>query len=80
MAILDLDIGADVYCKGDPCGTVHKVIINETQDRITDLIIEQNPTTETAFIVPVALAENADGDGVHLSISKEELETYPEDN
>lgn len=77
MPILSLDRGAPAFCRGEPCGTLRLIVTNEKKHRITELVIEVAASDNTKVMIPVALAEKTDDDGVHLSISREELESYP---
>jgi ribosome-associated translation inhibitor RaiA len=54
------------------------MITSVEKHRITDLVIELPAPDKARHIVPVALAERVNDHGVHLSISRKELTTYPE--
>ncbi|MBN1249239.1 MAG: hypothetical protein JXC32_16390 [Anaerolineae bacterium] len=78
MPTQNLDVGAPAYCKDGLCGSLRMVVMNTEKHRITDLVIDLAPSAGLSVIVPVALAEITDDRGVHLSIGRAELETYPE--
>jgi hypothetical protein len=73
-----LDTGAPTYCGEERCGTLRMIVTSTEKQRITDLVIELATPNKTHHIIPVALAERVNDRGVHLSISRKELGTYPE--
>lgn len=77
MFSLNLDSGVPAFCREGRCGTLQMVVTSREKHRITDLIIEVETPDKANVIIPVTLAEDADDAGVHLSISREELKTYP---
>lgn len=78
MPTLHLDTGAPAYCREERCGTLRMIVTSKEKHRITDLVIELAKPDKAHHIVPVALAERVNDRGVHLSISRKELKTYPE--
>jgi osmotically-inducible protein OsmY len=78
MTTLNLDIGTEVYCKREHCGSLRKVVMDQEDERITDLIVERGFLDKTSRVVPVALVVKTDESGVHLAIDSEDLESYPE--
>ncbi len=78
MRTLDLNIGADVYCRSEICGKLHKVVVGPESDRITNLIVERGFLQRTDRIVPVVLVADTDDESVSLAINAEELQAYPE--
>jgi hypothetical protein len=78
VTVQDLNISAIVYCRGERCGRLHSVVVNDTKKRITDLIVDRDAPELKSRLVPVALAEGYDAQGgVHLSVSTEGLEACP---
>jgi hypothetical protein len=54
------------------------VVVDDTQERITDLIIDRDAAELQSRLVPVALADGYDAQGgVHLLVSTEGLEACP---
>ncbi|MGC9347691.1 MAG: hypothetical protein ACP5JG_06105 [Anaerolineae bacterium] len=77
MTEMNLDADAEVYCKGGHCGVLHRVVVDEQNDRITDLIVEREAEEAPDRVVPVALVVKTDDQGVHLCIHEEKLDAYP---
>lgn len=78
MTTLDLDIGTDVYCREERCGTLHKAVMNQEKGRITDLIIERGRLKKTSRVVPVAFVMKTNESGVYLALNSDDLDSYPE--
>ena len=78
MAKLDFEIGTRVYCTDGDCGRLSKVVIDPHTQRVTDLIVEKGFLLTTDRVVPVEVVDRASDEGIHLTISSEELSSYPE--
>jgi hypothetical protein len=77
MTEVELDTDTGVYCKEGHCGLLHKVVVDQANERITDLIVEPDSPEASSRVVPVALVVDTDDEGVHLCICGEKLQTYP---
>lgn len=78
MKELDLNIGAQVYCGGDKCGKLAKVAVNADTMQVTHLIVEDGFLLKQSRVFPIFSVERTTPDEIHLSISVDELENYPE--
>jgi sporulation protein YlmC with PRC-barrel domain len=57
-----LDVGTSVGCTDGPFGELADVVIDPTQNRVTHLVVQPRHTLGAARLVPVDLAEAADGE------------------
>jgi hypothetical protein len=55
-------IGARASCTDGPCGEVRRLIIDPATETLTHLVIQPGHQPEAARLVPVHLAETADGE------------------
>jgi len=70
---LSFTIGADVTCADADCGTLRRVVVDPVADAITHLVVEPRHRSGLARLVPVDLAEAADG-AVRLRCTSAEFE------
>jgi len=66
-------IGARAHCTDGPCGQVRRLIINPANETVTHLVIQPGHAKEAARLVPVHLAETADGD-IRLRCTRAEFD------
>lgn len=78
MVKYDLNVGATVHCEDRVCGRLAKVVVDVYTRRITDLIVGGRLPFSPDRVVPVGTVERASKDEVHLELSADELEAYPE--
>lgn len=78
MKILDLNIGADVFCRDSKCGKLAKYAVNRDAWLVARLIVEEGVLLKRARVFPLASVERATADEIQLSIGEEELPNYPE--
>jgi osmotically-inducible protein OsmY len=57
---------------------LHKVVVDPHTQRVTDLIVEKGFLLTTDRILPVDLVDHTSNGDVHLAISGDSLEAYPE--
>jgi osmotically-inducible protein OsmY/sporulation protein YlmC with PRC-barrel domain len=77
VAEFDLRIGDHVYCEGEPCGRLMKVVVDPHTQRVTDLIVERGILLKTDRVLPISAVEQTADRDVHLGIGRDELEDYP---
>ncbi len=80
MTTVDLKTRVPVVCSGVHCGNLTTVIVDNEQDRITDLVIDRAFLQKKRRIVPVALTEATEDTCVYLCVSVDGLQRYPEYN
>lgn len=72
-----LHIGAAVECADGPAGKLRQVIIDDTTDRVTHLVVDTHPRFGTTVLVPLAQVVRANHERVELSCSLDELQAMP---
>ena len=77
MTKLDLNIGADVRCRGETCGKLHKVVLDPHTQRVTDLVIERGFLKKTNRVLPISAVKRTTEDEVYLSTDLSALDEYP---
>ena len=65
--------GCDVYCGNEPYAKLARVVIDPEKAVVTDLVVEQGLLMKKAWVVPRREVEQADGDGIWLGLSQDEL-------
>lgn len=78
MTKFHFNIGAEVHCKDGHYGKLLKVVVDPHTERVTDLIVEKGFLLKTDRVVPVSAVESTTDDEIHLSITGDKLEDYPE--
>jgi sporulation protein YlmC with PRC-barrel domain len=71
---MDIALKAQVECTDGVCGRSVYVLINPIIDRVTDLVIKEDSSPNTEYIVPVNFVTKTTADTIQLSCSKAELE------
>lgn len=78
MKTLDLNIGADVFCRDGKCGKLAKYAVNRDAWLVARLIVEDGVLLKRGRVFPLASVERATAGEIQLSIGEEELPNYPE--
>lgn len=76
MAELQFNIGTDVYCTNEVCGTLNKVVFDPDSDRVAKIVVEVESgllTPPERYVVPIEDVKRATEQGVRLSFSREAL-------
>lgn len=78
MAKLDLNIGAQVYCKDQHCGKLIKLVVNPETQQVTDLIVEKGLLLKHDRVLPLSTIEWVTDREIYLNSDHNELSNYPE--
>jgi uncharacterized protein YrrD len=78
MNKLDINIGAQVHCRDGMVGKLVKVVVDPEQFRVTNLIVEEGILLKHARVFPISLVQTIDTNSIYLSISSEDLDSFPE--
>jgi hypothetical protein len=71
---MEIPLNAQVECTDGICGRSEYVLIDPVTDQVTYLIVKQNSSLNTEYMVPVILVNETIADTIRLHCSKEELE------
>jgi hypothetical protein len=74
----ELNLGARVHCQDGSWGKLVKVAINPATQQITGLIVQKEFLLQYHHVLPLSVIESATMADIYLTISSDELETYPE--
>jgi hypothetical protein len=68
-----LELGASVRCEDDVLGELADVVIDPTTKRVTHLVVQPHHDIAPARLVPIELAQVADGQEISLRCTVEEM-------
>jgi len=71
---MDIALKAQVECSDGVCGRSVYVLINPVINQVTHLVVKEDSSPNTEFIVPVDFVTKTTADTIRLSCSKAELE------
>jgi sporulation protein YlmC with PRC-barrel domain len=71
---MEIPLNAQVECTDGVCGRSVDVLINPVIDQVTDLVVKEDASPNTEYIVPVDFVTETITDTIRLSCSKAELE------
>lgn len=71
---MEIPLNAQVECTDGVCGRSLYVLINPVVDQVTHLVVKENSSPNTEYIVPVDLVTNSTAEKIQLSCSKVDLE------
>ncbi len=71
---MDIPLQAAVECTDGVCGRSVYVLIDPVVDRVTHLVVKEDSSPHTEYIVPVDIVSETVADTIHLRCSKAELE------
>ena len=71
---MEIPLNAQVECTDGICGRSVYLLINPVIDQVTHVVVKEDASTNTEFIVPVDLVTETIADTIRLSCSKVELE------
>ena len=71
---MEIPLGAQVECTDGVCGRCMVVLVNPVLDRVTHLVVKEDSSPHTEYIVPVDVVTATTADTIGLSCSKAELE------
>jgi uncharacterized protein YrrD len=75
---LYLNIGAHVQFHDGAGGTLHKVVIDPHTGKVTDLVIVKGMLQRHDYVIPIGVVEQAFEDEIQVTLSIQELASYPE--
>ena len=76
MTELQFNIGTDVYCADQPCGTLSQIVVDPESDRVEEIVVDvEGGLLEPMqrYLVPVEDVERASDQGVRLAIDEDTL-------
>ena len=68
-----LELGGSVRCEDDLLGELADVVIDPTTKRVTHLVVQPHHDIAPARLVPIELAQDADGQEISLRCTVEEV-------
>jgi hypothetical protein len=71
---MEIPLNAQVECTDGVCGRSEYVLINPVVDQVTHLVVKEDSSPNTEYIVPVDVVSATVADTIRLSCSKAELE------
>jgi hypothetical protein len=71
---MEIPLQAQVECTDGVCGRSVYVLINPVLDQVTHLVVREDPSPNTEYIVPVDVVSETIADTIQLRCSKAELE------
>jgi sporulation protein YlmC with PRC-barrel domain len=71
---MEIPLNAQVECTDGVCGRSVYVLINPVIDQVTHLVVKENSSPNTDYIVPVDFVAETIADTIRLHCSKAELE------
>ncbi len=71
---MEIPLNAQVECTDGVCGRSVDVLINPVIDQVTHLVVKEDTSPNTEYIVPVDFVTETIADTIRLSCSKAELE------
>jgi hypothetical protein len=71
---MEIPLNATVECSDGVCGRSEYVLINPVIDRVTHLVVKQDSSPNTEYLVPVDSVTETIADTIRLRCSKAELE------
>ena len=71
---MEISLNAQVECKDDVCGHSEYVLINPVTDKVTHVVIKEDASPNTEYIVPVDIVAETITNTIQLRCSKAELE------
>jgi hypothetical protein len=72
--MMEIPLNAQVDCSDGVCGRSMYVLINPVMDRVTHLVVKEDLSPNTEYIVPVDFVVKTKTDQIRLSCSKAEME------
>jgi sporulation protein YlmC with PRC-barrel domain len=71
---MEIPLNTQVECTDGICGRSEYVLINPVTDQVTHLVVKEDSSPNTEYIVPVDIVTETIADTIQLSCSKAELE------
>ncbi len=71
---MEIPLNVQVECTDGVCGRSEYVLINPVIERVTHLVVKEDSSPETEYIVPVDFVTETKSDTIRLRCSKAELE------
>ena len=71
---MEIPLNAPVECTDGVFGRSEYVLINPVIDKVTHMVVKDDTSPNTEYIVPVELIEKTTDEAIHLHCSKSELE------
>jgi hypothetical protein len=74
MGKMEIPLQAHVECTDGVCGRSEYVLINPVIDKVTHLVVKEDSSPNTEYIVPVDLVTETIAETIHLRCTRAELE------
>ena len=71
---MDIPLNALVECTDGVCGRSEYVLINPVIDKVTHLVVKEDSSPNTEYLVPVDSVAETTGETIHLRCTRAELE------
>ena len=71
---MEIPLNAQVECTDGSCGHAVYVLINPISDQVTQLVVKEDSSPNTEYIVPIDVVAETIADTIQLRCSKAELE------
>jgi sporulation protein YlmC with PRC-barrel domain len=71
---MEIPLNAQVKCTDGVCGHSEYVLIDPVADQVTHMVVKEDSSPNTEYIVPVDSVSETKGDSIRLRCSKAELE------
>jgi len=71
---MEIPLNAQVECTDGVCGRSAYVLINPVIDKVTHLVVKEDASPNTEYVVPVDIVAETTADTIRLHCSKAELE------
>src|SRR6476469_4547113 len=76
---MDIEIGARVRSRDDDdVGEVHRVVVDLEAQTVASIVVLKGRLLSRDILVPLEYVEQADEDGVLLTLTSDELENLPD--
>jgi hypothetical protein len=71
---MEIPLNAQVECTDGACGRSEYVLVNPVTDKVTHLVVKEDASPNTEYIVPVDIVTETIAETIHLRCSKVEME------
>jgi len=71
---MEISLNAKVECTDGACGRSEYVLINPITDKVTHLVVKEDSSPNTEYVVPVDLVTETKTDTIRLNCNKAKLE------
>lgn len=71
---MEIPLNAQVECTDGVCGRLEYVLINPVTDQVAHLVVKQDTSPNTEYVMPIEFVTETIADTIRLSCTKAELE------